>query len=336
MDSLTHTVLGACVGQALAGKKIGKKAMLWGALANNLADIDVLTAVWMNQADSLLAHRGFTHSILFAVLSSPLLAYLFRKIYPQSKMSFKDWLWMWGAGNFIHLFIDAMTCYGTGWLEPFSHLRIAFNVLFVADLFYTLPILIAAIILLVISRNHRKRQSWARFGIYVSTGYLIYAMFNKVIIDRKMSSELERQKINYTGYFTNPTPLNNWLWYMAAKNDSGFYIGYRSVFDQTDTITFTFFPQHKELLDQLPSDPSIDKLIRFSQGYYTISKPDSNLYFSDIRFGQTIGWDEPNSNFVFRYIIGKEGENDLLIQRGRMEGSTKKAFASLWERIKGR
>ena len=57
MDSLTHTVLGACLGQVIAGKKIGKKAMLWGAIANNIPDIDVITSAWMGQADSLLAHR---------------------------------------------------------------------------------------------------------------------------------------------------------------------------------------------------------------------------------------------------------------------------------------
>ena len=77
MDSLTHTVIGACIGDAIAGKKIGKKAMLWGAIANNIPDIDVITSLYMNQADSLLAHRGFTHSILFALLLSPLLAFLF-------------------------------------------------------------------------------------------------------------------------------------------------------------------------------------------------------------------------------------------------------------------
>jgi len=33
MDSLTHITLGACLGEAFAGKKIGKKAMLWGILA---------------------------------------------------------------------------------------------------------------------------------------------------------------------------------------------------------------------------------------------------------------------------------------------------------------
>jgi len=54
MDSLTHTVLGACLGEVIAGKQLGKKAMLIGALANNLPDIDVLTSFWTGPAEELL------------------------------------------------------------------------------------------------------------------------------------------------------------------------------------------------------------------------------------------------------------------------------------------
>ena len=41
MDSITHTVLGMVEGELIAGKNLGKKAMLFGAIANNLPDIDV-------------------------------------------------------------------------------------------------------------------------------------------------------------------------------------------------------------------------------------------------------------------------------------------------------
>ena len=38
MDSLTHIVLGAAIGEAVLGKKIGRIAMLWGALADTIPD----------------------------------------------------------------------------------------------------------------------------------------------------------------------------------------------------------------------------------------------------------------------------------------------------------
>ncbi len=59
MDSLTHTVIGAVVGDAFAGRRLGKKAMLWGALINNLPDIDVLTSFWMTQASGWAQHGDF-------------------------------------------------------------------------------------------------------------------------------------------------------------------------------------------------------------------------------------------------------------------------------------
>jgi inner membrane protein len=67
MDSLTHIALGACMGEAFAGKQLGKKAMLWGALAQSVPDIDFVASFWMNTSSNLLAHRGFTHSFVHSL-----------------------------------------------------------------------------------------------------------------------------------------------------------------------------------------------------------------------------------------------------------------------------
>jgi inner membrane protein len=336
MDSVTHTVLGACIGQALAGKKIGKKAMLWGALSNNLPDIDVFTSMWMSQAEGLLAHRGFTHSFLFALLISPLLAFLFHRWHKKSTMLYREWLWIFLSGNLIHIAIDSLTCYGTGWFEPFSHARVAFNVLFVADIFYTLPILVAFFVLLVTSRKNKNRMMWSRAGIFISTAYILYAIINKVTIDRHFTRELNRQQLDHHRIYSNPTPLNNWLWYLAAQNDSGYYIGYRSLFDDTDSIAFAYVPMNRHLLDSIQTDPDVERLKRFSQGLYAVSAADDTLYFSDIRFGQVGGWNDAHLPFVFRYVLGKGANNDLVIQRGRLAASRSDMIGSLVERIKGK
>ena len=76
MDSITHIALGACMGEAFAGKQLGRKAMLWGALAQSIPDIDFLASFWMDTASNLLAHRGFTHSFLFCLISGLILALL--------------------------------------------------------------------------------------------------------------------------------------------------------------------------------------------------------------------------------------------------------------------
>jgi len=76
MDSITHIALGACIGELFVGGKVGRKAMLWGAVAQSFPDIDFIAGFWMDTTDELLAHRGFTHSLLFAALLTPILALL--------------------------------------------------------------------------------------------------------------------------------------------------------------------------------------------------------------------------------------------------------------------
>lgn len=310
--------------------------MFWGALANNIPDIDVITSLWMNQADSLLAHRGFTHSILFAVGFSFFSAFLLSRWHRNKQMHFRDWLFIIASGMFIHIFIDALTCYGTGWYEPFSHKRVSLNVLFVADPFYTIALLISFFALIIIKSKKKSRRKWASYAIWISTLYIGYAFVNKIIIDSEFRNELERQKISYTKYFTTPTPLNNFLWYMVAKNDTGFHIGYFSIFDKKKEMDFSFRPQNKNLLAKLPDDKDLRTLKRFSKGYYTAEAENDTLFLSDIRFGTIEGWDDPSAEFVFRYCLEKDANNDLVIQRGRFKSAGKDALTSLWERIRGK
>lgn len=96
MDTVTHIVLGACIGEAIAGKHLGKKALFIGALAQSLPDIDFITSFWMGTAENLLAHRGLTHSFLFLLVITPLLAWLSGKIFRNAGMYMGHWSLLWG------------------------------------------------------------------------------------------------------------------------------------------------------------------------------------------------------------------------------------------------
>ena len=79
MDSLTQIVLGAAVGEAVLGKKIGNKAMLYGAIAGTIPDLDVLASNYTDTVTALEMHRGFTHSILFSIIFAPIFGWLVSK-----------------------------------------------------------------------------------------------------------------------------------------------------------------------------------------------------------------------------------------------------------------
>ncbi len=84
MDSLTQIVLGAACGEAVAGKKIGNRAMLWGAVGGTIPDLDVFASFFLDEIASTSFHRGFMHSFLFAALAPWALAWLTAWFYSKN------------------------------------------------------------------------------------------------------------------------------------------------------------------------------------------------------------------------------------------------------------
>jgi inner membrane protein len=81
LDSLSQIVLGAAVGEVVLGKKLGNRAVLWGAIAGTIPDLDVMAGPLISEIDGLAFHRGPTHSLLFSVLGSFLFGYLAHLFY---------------------------------------------------------------------------------------------------------------------------------------------------------------------------------------------------------------------------------------------------------------
>jgi inner membrane protein len=315
------------MGEAFAGKKLGRKAMVWGIIAQSIPDIDFVAAGWLDTPSDLLAHRGFTHSILFAVIVALIMAILANRWHRPHNISFTRWLLFFGAAILLHVFIDAFNNYGVGWFEPFNHYRISFNTIYVADPFFSVAPGIAFIMLLLLKQRTKKRVFWWKFGLLISTIYLCYCIFNKAIINHDVKQQLAKQHIPYTRYLTTPAPLQNWLWFVAAGNDSNYYVGYRSVFDKKN-LSFKKFARNTWFLDTTKKE--VQQLIRFSQQFYTVEKKQDTLIFNDLRFGQVIGWQNPDEEFAFHYYLYPYIDNTLVVQRGRFakwNWTTIKSFA---------
>lgn len=81
MDSLTQIALGAAVGEAVLGKKVGNRAMLWGAIGGTIPDLDVISNLFTDEITALAFHRGISHSFLFAVMAPLVIAYFADRLY---------------------------------------------------------------------------------------------------------------------------------------------------------------------------------------------------------------------------------------------------------------
>jgi inner membrane protein len=335
MDSLTHIVLGAAIGEAVLGKKIGRHAMLWGAIADTIPDFDVFAAPCFSSAQQLMVHRGITHSFLFVLCISPLLGWLLSKWYKNAALNWKSWTWLFFLGLFSHILLDSLTAYGTGWFEPFSSYRVSFNTIFVADVFYTVPFLIFVLVALIAKNGSPRRIKWNKTGLIISTLYLIFTIVNKWHVHDKMQESFTKEHIPTSDFVTTPTPLNNFLWMAYTPDSTGYWFGYYSIFDKTNTIDYFHVNKNDSLLIPYADNKSVKILKQFSKGYYCVAQKDSSLYFNDIRFGQVGAWDKPDSAFVFSFVISENADNSKALDRSKLKTSYTEAISSLVHRIEG-
>ncbi|MEO6611007.1 MAG: metal-dependent hydrolase [Chitinophagaceae bacterium] len=335
MDTLTHIVLGACIGEATAGKILGRKAMVAGALAQSIPDMDFIAYFWLNKTENLLAHRGITHSLLFGILVVIGLSAATRRIFHKRKFDWVHGAWLFGLNVFCHLFIDAFNAYGVGWFEPFSHARFSFHVLFVADPFFSIWPFLAVIAILVLYSKHKARRMAWQFGLGLSALYLLYAVYNKLQVEGAMRRQLKAEGIAYRSFYATPSPFNSWLWFVIIREEKGFYTGYRSVFDKKKTM-LAYTPKNDGFLQEVKDREDISNLQKFARGDYIVQRTHDTLVFSILRFGKIAGWHDPYAKFCFYYYFDQApGANQFLVQRGRFKNWNRETTRTFMRRIRG-
>ena len=320
MDSITQITLGAAVGEAVLGKKAGNKAILWGAVAGTIPDLDVIFGAFMDPVQRLVFHRGFSHSILFAVLFAPLLGYIISKIHRKESVGWKDWTLLSFWSIFTHPLLDSFTTYGTQLFYPFSNYPVAFNTIFVIDPFYTVPFLMCIIAVMFFKRASRKRRIINWVGIALSSAYLALTVANKLYVDSVVTASLERQAIAYDKFMTTPAPLNNILWRVVAVGGNRAYQGYYSLLDTREEVAFKSVDRNLQLLEPLKNYWEIKELVRVSKDFYTLFPEEDAVVFNDMRFGQFTFDSAEDGNYIFSFKIRRNSTqpgNELEIMRVR-------------------
>mgnify|MGYP001053334794 FL=1 len=335
MDSLTQIVLGASVGEAVLGKKVGNKAILWGAIAGTIPDLDVLLRYFTDEISSTQMHRGFSHSIVFAVLIAPLLGWIAKKIHFKLKdVSFKDWTKLFFWTTVTHPLLDAHTTWGTQFFWPFNY-RLAYQNIFVVDPLYTLPFLMFLIIVMTLKKDNPKRSKFNTIGLSVSSTYLLLTLIFKWISFQEFKEGLENQEIEYVEIDTKPSPLNSILWSSLIETDKGYRTAYYSIFDKQEITYSKEFLKNHHLLEPYLEQKVIKQLIDISAGWYRIEEKNGKLLFWDLRFGQ-MGMDVNNASFLWYYELNiEENGNVSAIKRQPEIKNFKLIFKELFNRITG-
>ncbi|MCG8360225.1 MAG: metal-dependent hydrolase, partial [Kiloniellales bacterium] len=123
MDSLTQLALGAGVGLAVLGPRVGpRRAALVGAVLGTLPDLDVVVP-FDDPVDDFTLHRGPSHSLFVHAVVTPLFGEALMRLFKDLRGErLRAYLGVYLCFA-THALIDAATIYGTRifwplWPEP--------------------------------------------------------------------------------------------------------------------------------------------------------------------------------------------------------------------------
>jgi inner membrane protein len=326
MDSLTQIVLGAAVAEAAAGKKMGNKAAFWGAIAGTIPDLDVFVRAWSHPIDGSLIHRGFSHSIVFAVLFSPMIAWVCYRLYKR-RFEFNTWLWLFFLSIITHPMLDLFTNYGTEFLWPFPN-RISFNSVFVVDPLYTVPFGILLLIALFKRRESvwRRRLNW--IGIVYSSLYLVWCTTVKIAVLDKSDEYFEYAGIKGKNTLVTPMPFTSFYWMMITEDNDSFYVGYKSLFYEFQPNDINIIEKNHKLFESLKWENKDykEKLKFISQGYYACEQSCDTINVYDLRFGVAAKFTE---DIITKPIMGY----GMVIDNGFVNKTVQSGRTDMWRHV---
>lgn len=338
MDSVSHMVIGAAIGEMLLGKKIGRWGMLLGAIAKSVPDFDLFYTGLSDPRAYMCEHRAHTHSLFIEALYAIPIAWLLVKLFKQ-KVSFKRMFVFMLACLWGHSLLDWCTNFGTQLLLPFSNENYSLNTLAIVDLLFTIPMLLMMLIAIFYRKNVTRRNKLARATLIYCFSYLGLTFINKAQAHSIAQESIAKNNIPAANYMTNPTMLNNVLWYSVGSNDSTLFIGEFSLLNKQNPITWHSYPRHQHLMQQCKSKKDVEILRWFGDPYTIAQTNGDTLNVYAVKFGRTnMQESDMQKTFVFHYkLYQKNGQEMMGMEQANEKNmNMKEGFIDLWERICGR
>ncbi|WP_323753119.1 metal-dependent hydrolase [Marinobacter sp.] len=324
MDSITQIALGASIAGAVAGKTLGRTALLTGAALGTLPDLDILIDYGTAVAN-FTQHRGFSHSLLVLAPLSLLIAWGLSRWQPQ--LPFRRWLTLVGLVLLTHPLLDTFTTYGTQLFWPFGG-PLAINSIFIIDPLYTLPLLLGCAYFLI----RPPAAKALALGLLASSLYLGWTVTAQYLITERVKPALAAAGLNDTALMVQPMPLNTVLWRATAINDDLRVEIVTGFFDGDSEITLEPFPRNSELAQSVSHLPEAQRLEWFTKGFLHYELNGQKITATDIRLGI------PGAH-PFTFVLAEVDGADLTpLPSGQLPrpAMNPAALPILWSRLTGR
>ncbi|MBT5484569.1 MAG: metal-dependent hydrolase [Gammaproteobacteria bacterium] len=297
MDSITQFALGASIGEAVLGRKIGNRAPIIGGIIATLPDLDSFIP-WDDAVASMTYHRSATHSLIVLTAMSPLITWMMTKMQPILWNFHRQLFLLVFLALFTHPLLDAFTVYGTQLFWPLTEYPVSLSTIFIVDPAYTLWLLIGFISAMMLSRNKKIGHQLNTAGLVLSSLYLTWTVAAKVLVNQKAELALAAQGISYDRLMTTPAPFNTVVWRIIGRDAEGYFDGFTPVFGQDETIKFNYYDSDDHLLSEISDHWPVQRLLWFTHGFYKVSFRSGDIFITDLRMGL-------EANYVFNFKVAE-------------------------------
>ena len=296
MDSLTHFALGAGVGMAVMGRRLGpRKAAIVGGVLANLPDLDVFVP-FDDIIDNFILHRSATHSLIVQAVVTPVFGEaLVRWMKDLRGQRVTAYLAVYLCLA-THALLDAMTIYGTRVLWPLWTEPIGLGSVFIIDPAYTLPLLVALIWGLCLPAWTPRLKTVLTTCFALSTAYLGWGAVAQQLVQSRATEILHGAGTGAERLIAIPTPFNSLYWRVIAVSGDSYVNLYIPVFGPAAKVTSYLHRRRTHHARCLAGVEAFSKLVAFSDGFYRIDLRRGEVIVSDLRMGLT-------PNYAFRYAV---------------------------------
>ena len=349
MDWITQAALGALIGELMMRKRLGDRAMAWGAFFGLLPGLDVVFFPLLDTARQLAWHRGPSHSLVGMALGSWGMAHGLAKLWKREKISKAE------AGAFVfavwwaHVLVACFTVEGAALLWPVMDRRVAFNFLSQPDFLFTGPLVVAALRLAFlkesgVKKNRTKKQApvskrrkLCLWGLGLSAGYALLAVAMKFVASAGFDADLARRGTKFERRMEAPTPFNILLWRGVVDRGTEFWVGYRSVFESRETpVRWTVYLKGTDSLAKVAEMRVTKTLTRVTDNWWIARPHAKGAWLGDLRFPESRVWGSKkgmvDSRLAFSWVIDSTASRDSL-RAIHTDGSSADALQRMGARI---
>ena len=294
MDNLTHSLIGAVMGQAGLKKKTGlaMPALIIGA---NLPDVDAACFFWLEGTEHLGFRRGITHGPPAWVLLPLVLAAILwgfdrwqtkRGKRPEKRLpvSFK-WLYILSfIGCLSHPVFDWFNVYGIRLLEPFSSQWFHGDTLFIIDVWLWGLLGLTTWLSL---RSEKRGGNWTRPAIIGIILTVFYVAMNWAITFFDYNAGGKYREPYPVEYISSPVPIEFWKREHIAKLSSGRWISSEwegSAFGAGYTMPSAIQCEMPDLSEERKTNSQLDAFLFWTRSPMAFGQQDGSIILYDARF----------------------------------------------------